>query len=538
MDLSPLILIPEHVHLRFVQVCIDETMIVTLRSEALTAVCPPCGQESQRIHSRYQRKPRDLPLSGRPVRLLVEMRRFFCDNADCSHTTFAEPLPTFLHPHAQCTLRLQSALQRLGLALGGKAGARLARHLGLPTSPDSLLRLVRQAECPVARSAKIIGIDDWAYRRGLRYGTLICDLETSKPLELLPDRSVQTVCTWLEQHPEVEVISRDRWSEYATAAQKGAPQAIQVADRWHLLANLVEALTHLLARNRRLLRLVPPEAEDGQALAEAEQGATLDTVHPAAASASHLVRQEQYAHIQALLLHGLRPAQIASRVGLSESTVYRWLARGAAPHRRHHSRARSVIDPYKAYVLKRWYEGVRKGSQLCQELKALGYRGSERAVYRYLPFLRTTLMPDEQTTTSLTPMQEPFSAKQAVWLLIRQQEELDQYQQHELTRLCRARLDIEKAYQLAQRFRSMLRHLQGEPLLDGWLQDASHSGVPEVQQFAAGIQRDKAAVQAGLSLPYSTGPVEGHINRLKLIKRGMYGRAQFDLLRQRVLLAS
>jgi transposase len=239
-------------------------------------------------------------------------------------------------------------------------------------------------------------------------------------------------------------------------------------------------------------------------------------------------------------VHRRRPlrAQIASRVGLSERTVYRWLARGAAPHRRHHSRGRSVVDPYKAYVLKRWHEGVRKGSQLCQELKALGYRGSERAVYRYLTFLQATLLPEEQSTTSLTPIREPFSAKQAVWLLIRQPEELDQHQQQALTRLCQASLDIEKAYQLAQRFRSMLRHLQGEQLLDSWLQDASRRGVPEVQQFAAGIQRDKAAVEAGLSLPYSTGPVEGHINRLKLIKRSMYGRAQFDLLRQRVLLAS
>lgn len=538
MDFSPMILFPEHVHLRFVQVRIDETMTVTLRSEVPTAVCPTCGQESQRIHSRYQRKPRDLPLSGRPVRLIIEVRRFFCDNADCLHTTFAEPLPTLLRPHAQCTPRLQSALQRLGLALGGKAGARLGRHLGMPTSPDSLLRLVRQAERPVERAAKIIGIDDWAYKRGMLYGTLICDLETSKPLELLPDRSVQTVCTWLEQHPEVEVISRDRWSEYATAAQKGAPQAIQVADRWHLLTNLVEALTHLIARNRRLLSMVPPEAENGHTLARVEHGATIETLHLAAISASLAGRQAQYVHMQALSQQGLPPAQIASCVGLSERRVYRWLARGAAPLRRHHSRARSVIDPYKAYVLKRWLEGVRKGSQLCQELKALGYRGSERAVYRYLTFLRTTLLPEEQTTTRMTPLQGPFSAKQAVWLLIRQPEELDEHQQHELTRLCRASFDIEKAYQLAQRFRSMLRHLQGEQLLDGWLQDASRSGIPEVQQFAAGIQRDKAAVQAGLSLPYSTGPVEGHINRLKLIKRSMYGRAQFDLLRQRVLLAS
>jgi transposase len=499
-------LLPENVHLRLVQIHVEETVTVTLRSEVLSAVCPVCGQESLRIHSRYQRKPKDLPMSGRPVRLNIEVLRFFYENADCSHTTFAEQLPLLLRPHAQGTVCFQTMLQQLGLALGGKAGARLSRHLGLPISPDSLLRLIRQVEKPAEQSAKIFGMDDWAYRRGLRYSTLICDLETRKPLDLLPDRSVQTVCTWLEQHPEVEVISCDRWSEYATAAQKGAPQALQVADCWHLLSNLVEALTHLLARNRRLVSMVALEAEDRQSLAEVERGAIIETLDAAAVSASLAGRQAQYAHMEALSQQGLHPAQIASRVGLSERTVSRWLVGGAAPHRRHHSRGRSVIDPYKAYVLMRWHEGVRKGSQLCQELKTLGYRGSERAVYRYLTFLHATLLPTEQTTTNMTLMQEPFSAKQAGWLLIRQPEELEAHQQHELARICRASRDIQKAYHLAQRFRSVVRHLQGEQLLDGWLQDARGSGVPELQYFALGIQRDKAAVQAGLSLPYSTGP--------------------------------
>ncbi len=241
MDLFPMILLPEHVNLRIEQVLIDELVTVTLGSKLLTVVCPSCGQESQRIHSHYQRKPRDLPVSGRPVRLIIEVRRFFCDNGSCQRKTFAEQMPSLLRPHAQRTVRLQLALQQLGLALGGKAGARLGKQYGLSSSPDSLLRLVRQAQPTAKQVAKIIGIDDWAYKRRVRYGTLICDLETRRPLDLLPDRSVQTVCTWLEQHPEVEVISRDRWSEYATAAQKGAPQAIQVADRWHLLVRRIGA---------------------------------------------------------------------------------------------------------------------------------------------------------------------------------------------------------------------------------------------------------------------------------------------------------
>lgn len=518
-----MILLPENVPLSTQQVVIGEMLSVTLRSEGPTAACPSCGQASQRVHSRYQRRPSDLPVSGRPVRLTIEVRRFFCDQAGCPRKTFAEQMPALVRPYAQRTQRLQLALQELGLTSGGEAGARLGRKWGLLTSPDSLLRLVRQAQPPAKQTAKVVGIDDWAYKRRLRYGTLICDLETSKPLDLLPDRSVQTVCTWLEQHPEVEIISRDRWSEYATAAQKGAPQAIQVADRWHLLNNLVEQLTHLLARHRSQAR---------EQLTHVLQDAS------PAVSAPVAQRQDQYRQIQTLQQRGLAPASIARRVGLSERTVYRWLAQQGAPHGRHQARSASVIDPYKAYVLRRWREGCRKGSQLCQELKAQGYRGSERAVYRYLSFLQETLMPAEQASTSMVAPSEAFSAKQAVWWLIRWPEELDEQQQQALRSLCQVSPEIEKAYQLAQSFRSMLRLRQGAERLDGWLQEASQSGLPELQQFAAGIQRDKSAVQAGLSLPYSNGPVEGHITRLKLIKRSMYGRANFDLLRQRVLRAS
>lgn len=517
------ILLPENVSLIPQQVMVDETLSVSLRSALPTAVCPSCGHSSQRVHSRYQRRPSDLPVSGRPVCLIIEVRRFFCDQVGCPRTTFAEQMPSLVRPHAQRTQRLQSQLQELGLALGGEAGARWGKRWGMPSSPDSLLRLVRQAQPPAKKAATMVGIDDWAYTRRLRYGTIICDLETRKPLDLLPDRSVQTVCTWLEQHPEVEIISRDRWSEYATAAQKGAPQALQVADRWHVLNNLVEHLTHLLARQRSQIR---------------QQTATGLQDKPQAVSAPVAQRQDQYRQIQALHQLGLAPAQIARRVGLSERTVYRWLAKLAAPEGRHQARGASVLDPYQAYVLRRWQEGCRKGSQLCQELKAQGYRGSQRAVYRYLSFLQETLLPAEQAPTNTAAQPEAFSAKQAVWWLIRQPEELDEPQRQALAKICQVSPEIEKAYQLAQSFRSMLRLRQGNERLDGWLQEAFQSGLPELQQFAAGIQRDKAAVQAGLSLTYSNGPVEGHINRLKLIKRSMYGRANFDLLRQRVLQAS
>ncbi len=237
-----MIIFPENTHLKVEQISRDETLTALIRSSEPTAVCTCCGTTAIHIHSHYQRRLRDLPVSGHCVQLLVEVRRFFCQNTSCPRKTFAEAFLLLARRYAQRTNRLQTTLQHLGLALGAEAGARRSAHLGLASSPSSLLRLLHHVEpSPPTAPSTIIGIDDWAYKRRRRYGTLICDLETGKPLEMLPDRTVQTVSTWLQEHPEIKFISRDRWSEYATAAQKGAPQATQVADRWHIIVRRIGA---------------------------------------------------------------------------------------------------------------------------------------------------------------------------------------------------------------------------------------------------------------------------------------------------------
>lgn len=416
--LFSLLLVPEHSSLA---IQVAETLTVRLHSTESEGTCSGCGSTSTRLHSRYSRTLSDLPMSGRRVRLIVQVRRFFCPNRACPLKTFAERFPELAGPHAQRTLRLQQALEQLGLALGGEAGVRRGQQFGFPASPDSLLRLVRQRKASSQPRAKHIGIDDWAYKRRLRYGTLICDLDSGDVVDLLPDRSVQTVYTWLGQHPEVELISRDRWSEYATAAQKGAPQATQVADRWHLLNNFVESLTALLARCRAEIRQAsaPSRAEETLASSGASHRSS---------SAAQAQRRDQFAQVHILSQQGLTPIQIAARVGLGERTVYRWLARHQVPDWHHRSRRASVLDPYKAYVLKRGPQGCHKGVQLLQELQAQGYHGSTRAIYRYLAFLEAS----QDAGASAPSSQEPFSAKRTVWLMIRPAADLDAADQQQL----------------------------------------------------------------------------------------------------------
>lgn len=232
----------------------DTTVDLVLRSAESEATCPACGQSSHTIHSRYVRTLADLPWAGLSVRIQLHARTFFCHIPTCQRAIFTERLPQRVLPYARRTLRLRQAQRSLGLELGGEAGARTARQQGLPTSPDTLLRLVRQAPARQRAPPRVLGVDDWALRKGQVYGTILVDLEQHQPIALLPDRRADRLAEWLQSHPGVEIISRDRATAYAAGALRGAPNAIHVADRLHLLQNVRAALQRFLERNQALLR--------------------------------------------------------------------------------------------------------------------------------------------------------------------------------------------------------------------------------------------------------------------------------------------
>lgn len=535
-------ILPEFPDLVIEQVAVTTDILITLHSTSSTACCPCCGTISTSVQSRYSRKLHDLPSSGRPVHLLVHVRRFFCKKGTCAQKIFAERLKDLCHPHAQRTKQLQEALGQLGLVVGGQAGADVGRELGLSGSRDTILRLLRQRELPKVVPARVVGVDEWAWKRGRRYGTLLCDLERGIAIDLLPDRSVERVSAWFRQYPSIEVVSRDRSPEFAAAASQGAPQAVQVADRWHIGKNLAEALKTLLARCR---------AEQTKAMRmkmmEKQQDETQVQMRTLSRSrgeeqlrlARKAEREQRYEQVLALHHQGLRSFEIAEQVGMGERTVRSWLAHGSYPEPKRRRRRPSLIDPYESFVLKRWEEGCRNGACLYKELRHQGFRGSQKALYRYL----TRLQPEAETTrrhrTEKEPLQraEPlqrFSAGRCTWLFLRKSGDLNTEESQELERLRQASPEIEAAYQLIQAFLQMIRNRTGQHL-DDWLNTAENSGLPEFVVFAAGIRQDYAAVKAGLTLIWNNGQTEGHITRLKLIKRSMYGRAKFDLLRLRVL---
>jgi transposase len=386
---------------------------------------------SSRVHSRYIRTAADLPWHGVPVRLELHTRRFRCRNSHCPKRIFCERLPSVVAPYARKTVRLHVALELIGFAVGGEAGARLAKALGLTASPDTLLRRVRQVARKESITPRIIGVDDFAFRRGQRHGTLLVDLERHLPIDVLPDRDAETLSAWLRAHPGIEIVTRDRSRAYANAITEGAPATVQVADRWHLLKNLREALEKLLKRQLR--------------------------------------QKRQRAH------QCFRPS-VANETDVND------------------------------YL--------------------------ERSRVRLLPHLLSGKREKRAKSTRPSPVRLP-SPREATWLLLRPGK-LDDEQRSMMEMLCRLFPQIEKAKELAKEFTRIMRE-RSSSTFNEWLCAAMRSKLKEFESFARGLSEDYEAVVNALRYEWSNGQLEGQVNRLKLVKRMMYGRAKFDLLRARVL---
>jgi transposase len=524
-------------HLRALRV---ETLLVSDQQITLVAAttrkraqCPLCQRWAKRVHSRYERTIRDLPWAGRPVIICMQVRRFFCDDLSCPRRIFAEQLPELVAAHGRLAVPLRDALQRIGLALGARSGARLASPLGLPVSPRTLLRVLHAVPEPAVPAPRVLGLDDFSRKRGQYFGTALVDLETHRLIDLLPERSVAVVAAWLQKHPGVEIVARDRNGSYAEGVRQGAPDALQVADRFHLLNNVVEALERLLlhqsqARACATQALAPPPPP---VLAPWQQRAADESQR------RHAPKSTTYERVWALRAKGYDLAHIARTVGVSRPTVYRYLRLDQPPAIRRHRRRRSQLDPYVPSLLQRWAEGCRNGHQLWREIRAMGYGQSART----LGHLLTTWRRQDPQVLPHPPRRaraEVWTARRVAFLFVARRDELTPEQTTYLATLQAAQPTLAVAYQLAQAFATMLRERRGREQLGDWITQALASECPELRIFAKGLLSDQAAVEAGLTLPWSTGPVEGHIHRLTLIKRSMYGKASFALLRQRSLQAA
>ena len=356
-----------------------ERVTIVTQPQAATATCPGCGAISRRIHSHYKRLLGDLPWQGRPVTLLVQARRFRCLDPSCSRLTFAERLPGVAPLAARRTGRLGSLQSHLGLALGGEAGQRLAERLAMPVSADTLLRMTRAAgnDNEPPPTPRVLAVDDWAWRRGRRYGTILVDLERNAVIDLLPDRQAETLAGWLRRHPGVEIVARDRAGAYADGVRQGAPDAVQAADRWHLLRNLGDALRAVVDGQHAVVRRVAKQFGE-QRPTPVMAAPTPDNVKPTAAArrseASYALSQAPYEETARLHAAGVSISRIAAQLGADRKTVRVWLQAGGPSLWRKPPRA-GVLAPYLGRLEQRWAEGCRNAALLWRELARLGFAG-------------------------------------------------------------------------------------------------------------------------------------------------------------------
>jgi transposase len=530
----------------------DDGLTILAASEGETACCPLCGWRANRVHSRSMRTLADLPWATLAVGLHVRVRKFFCDNNACPRRIFTERLAGVAQVRARRTDRQGERLTAVAFALGGEAGARLAHKLGMPTSPDTLLRLIRRHPDAEHRVPMVLGVDDWAIHKGLTYGTILVDLARRRPVDLLPDRSSQSLAAWLQAHPGVKIIARDRAGAYAEGSRDGAPEAVQVADRWHLVDNLADAL-EVFFRSKGSCLQAAAAALAGRTEETAQTQTPLDEIyqgkrrhpkqplararHEAAAEAGVARRRANYDQVRALHARGAGVMEITRTVGIAKMTVYRYLREGPPQRKRHsiHGKQR-VLEPYEPYLLQRWTEGCRTATVLWRELQAQGFAHSVTNVQRFVAHLRREgPSPSGRPRTTLTQPHGP-PPRQVAAIVLRRPEKRTDEQRAYLTHLRTADSAIAAAANLADNFLLMLRRREGERL-PAWLDQAETSGIDELARFARKLRTDLAAVQAGLTLRWSNGQTEGQVNRLKLVKRQAYGRAKVDLIRCRMLQA-
>lgn len=423
----------------------------TATATAEWQACPKCGEESKTVHSWYEREPNDLPSIGNVVRLSLKVRRFFCKNVVCQRKIFCERVPEVVGWYARRTGRLAHSLTDTALELGGKAGARLARKLGMATSRDTLLRLVRRSAEVAQTIPEVIGVDDWAFCKGQRYGTLICDHETGVVIDLLPDRDAKTIAEWLQAYPSVKIVTRDRANTYAAGVTAGAPEAIQIADRWHLANNLVDAIEKTVAKQSGYLLGSTLENETEKTPRRSDDDdirqSTLREDELAARAATRARRQAQYEQILLLQHANLSPNHIASQVGLSTKTVYRWLAHGSFPERQPRATGPTLLNPYHAYLQQRWVEGCQNWTDLYHELQQRGYTGSYATVYNYGVQLRASVTTQnesdssaddtlsQQTPVPLSIPRRRYSPRQVAFMFVQEKSALSLTRQTDLPTL-------------------------------------------------------------------------------------------------------
>ncbi|MET7608851.1 ISL3 family transposase [Streptomyces avermitilis] len=498
--------------------------IVASTASTILASCPDCEVLSRRRHSGYERRLADDAVGGRRVSITLTVRRLFCDNPGCARVTFAEQVDGLTVRYGRRTPQLTGLLGAVAVALAGRAGERLAARLPAPVSGTTLLSLAMGLPDPPAETPRVLGVDEFALRKGHNnYGTVLVDCETRAPVDLLPEREAATFAAWLTEHPGVEIVCRDRGGCYADGARTGAPDAVQIADLWHVWHNLAEAVKRLVSRHSACLR--DPEPAPSTAP---------DVVRPPVSHRGRLAArvEQRHAAVHDLLDQGLGLRAAARQSGLAINTVRRYaradtweeLATGRWQN------LPSTLDPYKPYLHQRWREGHTVAVKLHAEVRARGFTGSYSVVRDYLQRFRR--MPADTT-----PPPRPPGVRKVTGWITRNPDHVSDDDRQKLKAILARCPELEATTGHVRSFAAMMA-IRSADRLPAWIAAARADQSHGLRAFADGLMTDFDAVALGLSTEWSSGCVEGRVTDIKMLKRQMAGRAGHPLLRKRVLLVA
>lgn len=485
--------------------------------------CPLCNEVSFRVNGYYTRTILDLPLLGNETWIILKARKFLCSNLKCERKVFCERFKEHFSSRKTVTDRLNEKLLKIGLLMGGNGGVRLCRLMNIPVSSSTLVRLIHQQ--PIARPSmpKVLGIDDWAFKKGLLYGTVIVDLEKNKIIDLLPDREASSVASWLKDHPGVEVVSRDRYVNFANGIKQASASIVHVADRWHLIKNLGDAMQKVLDRNIASLKMIRDrEIKQRQAVYhEMYQKSDVNTEEG--------ILSRKFKHVKQLLSEGYSIRKIAIETRVHRDTISKWKSFDLLPPKRsskatnfylYEEKAKNMLaeDP-KIETLEIW-----------NKILKMGYNGSKTVAYDSIRVIR-----GKKVAEYVPKLPAKFwRASKASSLFYRDRDKLSKKELELVDGLCQDSMEIMNAAVIIKSFKRMMETKNGS-MLKPWIAQALASGIKELKGFAKGLVQDELAVKNGIELLWSNGPVEGQVNKLKLIKRQMYGRASFQLLRKRLI---
>uniref|UniRef100_UPI002F911FBA ISL3 family transposase n=1 Tax=Streptomyces sp. NBC_01562 TaxID=2975879 RepID=UPI002F911FBA len=502
----------------------DAVVTVRARTRAsVSAGCTGCGRLSTWCHSRYERLLADIALAGRSLRIRLSVRRLYCENPTCPKKTFAEQVPGLTVRYQRRTPQLQRLVEAVGVVLAGRGGARMLRILNVTLSRCTVLSQLMRVPLPPWETPRVLGVDDFALY-GDTYGTLLVDATTRLPLTLWEGRDSEQLTGWLREHPGVEVACRDGSLAYRHGLTVGAPDAVQVSDRFHLWQGLSRRVQDIASAHRSCLpaALPPVSATDPALVEESGENTAADT-----RAGRHARRL--FEAVQALSRTGRSHRSVARELGLDRRTVGKYArARTWQEVMRRPPRKPSALDPYLDYLQQRWDEGQHSAKILHEELQTKGYFGHYQRVKMAVAPLRRGLPLDE-------PRQRPPSPRGAARWITTHPNRRSPHINDCLARLLDQCPELRHTHDLVRRFAVMLDNRDAAPLA-GWLDDLANSGLTPLAGLARALREDRDAVTQGIATPYNSGVNEGRITDVKLQKRLMAGRAGVPLLRHRVVL--